>query len=122
MALVDLEFGLVAEGDVVPLPLSGADTVGDAIEIIMLLNPGDFPWMPDFGGNQSNLVFENIDPYLLARRAKDRIVFLVSQWLPFVKILGVVPKITKLDDDETVDLTVFFRYQNEQGEVDVPVA
>jgi len=122
MALLDLEFGLVADGDEVPASLSGAETVADAIQIIMLLSPGDIAWLPGFGGNQSGLVWENMDPYLLARRAKDRITYLMAQWLPFVQIVDVTPVVEEFDkDDETIVIRVRFLYQSDEGEVDIPL-
>jgi len=120
--LWDLEFGLVVQGVEVPVPISGADTVADALKIMLLLNPGDFAWLPNFGGNQAHLVFENMDPWLLASRAKDRIVFFVSHFLPFVQIIDVMPLSDEFDEDgTTVVLNVRFMYQGDMGEFDLPV-
>jgi phage baseplate assembly protein W len=119
--LWDLEFGLVVDGADAPAPISGTDTIGEALQIMLLLNPEDFGWLPDFGANQSHLVFENMDPWLLASRARDRIVFFVSQFLPFVQIVEVVPAQEEFEQDETIVLTVRYMYQGDLGDFDLPL-
>ncbi len=61
-------------------PDSDADHVRDEIVQLMLTDPGERPFLPDFGGGARRLVFENTSDTLRAV-TKARVTQALSAWL-----------------------------------------
>jgi len=121
MGLVDIKFGLVNAGGQFPVTLSSSDTVGDVILIALMVKRGAFPWLPEFGGDQSELVFENLSLDSFRSRLLDRLRYLFSSYLPFVRIVDVFPKVMNHGGADVWFADVQYEYQGVPGGVFVPL-
>jgi phage baseplate assembly protein W len=88
-------------------PLSDADQVRDEILQLLLTNPGERLFLPDFGGGVRKLVFEPASDVLLSM-VKARITNALARWL------GQQLTVEFIDvtfDDATALLEVSLKYR-----------
>jgi hypothetical protein len=117
--LVDIQFGLVSSGSQFPVVLSPNDTVGDVILIALTVRRGAFPWLPDFGGDQSELIFENLSLESFRSRLLDRLRYLFSAYIPFVRITDAIPRKVTSGDVDVWYADIRYEYRGTPGNVSV---
>lgn len=86
-------------------PASDADQVRDELLQLLLTNPGERPFLPEFGGGVRKLVFEPASD-VLRSVVKARITQALSRWL------GHRLTVETLEVEfigETIDVTIKFR-------------
>lgn len=77
---------------------------------------------PDMGVNIHSYVFDNLTPIMMARVASV-VTRAISQWVPEVQVLKVVPTIEKNEDglQSIVLLDIQYRIANQAASMQIPV-
>ena len=85
------------------------DQVKANIKNLVLTNPGERLYHPDFGIAVQGLLFENITPGVVSQ-VTDAINTQINKWLPYVKVKNVDVNTDRLDSNELrirLDYTIF---------------
>ena len=85
------------------------DQVKANIKNLVLTNPGERLYHPDFGIGVQGLLFENITPGVVSQ-VTDAINTQINKWLPYVTVKNVDVNTDRLDSNELrirLDYTIF---------------
>lgn len=94
------------------------DAVKQSIRNILLTNPGERLFKPDFGGGIRALLFENATPHTFAI-ARENIISSLENYEPRADVIDVV--LADGIDEHTVYITVVFRIINIEDPVTLTV-
>lgn len=94
----------------------GNRAIAQAIKTIVLTNPGDLPYEPDFGVGVNSLLGENNDPISILT-IKDRIYDQITRYEVRVEVSAVEVE----TDDHSVYIRVYYVVKNDPAEQTVDV-
>lgn len=113
---VDLTFAKKTNGDI--FKKVDAASVKQSVKNILLTNPGEKPFNPNFGAGLTRFLFEN-DDGLDELEIQDAIVEAVSNFEPRARVLGV--KATLQPDQNSMTVRVAFRVLNTSAVEEISV-
>ena len=79
---------------------------------LVLTNPGERFYHPNFGVGVQGLLFQNITPSVLTR-LQDTIVEQVGFWLPYVTIKDIVTDVSEVDSNKVRIQIDYIIYEND---------
>lgn len=94
----------------------GNRAIAQAIRVIVLTNPGDLPFEPDFGVGVNSLLGENNDPVSILS-IKERIYDQISRYEPRVEVSDVIVNA----DQHSVFIRVSYVVRNDPAEQSVDI-
>jgi phage baseplate assembly protein W len=75
------------------------NAVLQALQNLLLTRPGEKPFIPDFGTNIVDMLFENLDSPLTPMNLNDIMQYTIQTYEPRINFLGVDIDSTKIDSN-----------------------
>tara|TARA_X000001382_G_scaffold87066_1_gene62088 strand:+ start:209 stop:637 length:429 start_codon:yes stop_codon:yes gene_type:complete len=75
------------------------NAVLQALQNLLLTRPGEKPFIPDFGTNIVDMLFENLDSPLTPMNLNDIMRYTIQTYEPRINFLGVDIDSTKIDSN-----------------------
>ena len=105
---IDLTFTAKPTGDIYKKQDAGA--VKQAVKNLIMTNYFEKPFLPEFGGNITGMLFELVNDVGIADQIYDNIILSMEKWEPRAKILDVI--VNPAIDQNSINVSITFQVVN----------